>query len=77
MYEGRRDEHASAEVSRQEEELVGYWHAWKAFDNDGKRARFSGTNQHSCTASGRRDMYVPAVLSTSIRTRAKTCSGVL
>lgn len=38
MHEGRRDEHAGAEVAGEEERVVGHWEAGEAADDDGEGA---------------------------------------
>jgi hypothetical protein len=38
MNKGRRDQHASAKMSREEEELMGHRYLRKAFDDDGEGA---------------------------------------
>ena len=76
MHEGGGDQDAGAEVAREEEEAVRDGQLGEAAGDDGERARCDGALAVHERA-GRRCGPLPSVLSTRMRTRAKTWRGVL
>lgn len=76
MHESGCDQDACTEVPREEEELVGDWKSRKALGDDGEGASCA-CSVCGPVASCAWTEYIPAVLTVSISTSAKTWRGVL
>ena len=76
MHKSSGYEDTSAEVSREEENVMRNREAWVAFDEDREAARCTIV---SVLSHGRMklELKMPRVLNANINTSAKTCIGVL
>lgn len=77
MNEGGRNEHTCTEVSRKEEEVVGYRQSREATHDDRERACCMPDVSSKLAVRDDYGSNSPRVLSTRMMKRAATCSGVL